>query len=160
MGIPVDGLSFDPDIAMRGLVIDAKSGNLLKVDRFGLVKRAMHGYEMLSPAGVQRAYGRDLVHLASSRWIFLNTLFSVSEGCLYMQVQCLGMPCMGSVWLLLPSSKLCLLQMVAKYDLGEIPSELQVVSYEGLWDLVKTAMFRTHVRSVAHCDWSDCCCDL
>lgn len=86
MGIPVDGLSFDPDIAMRGLVIDAKNGNLLKVDRFGLVKRAMHGNKMLSPSGVQKAYGRDLVHLASSRWIFLNTLFSVSEGCLYMQV--------------------------------------------------------------------------
>lgn len=93
MGIPVDGLSFDPEIAMRGLVIDAKSGNLLKVDRFGLVKRAMHGYRMLSPAGVQRSYGRDLVHLASSRWIFLNTLFSVSEGCLYMQVVICAFEC-------------------------------------------------------------------
>ena len=47
-----------------------------------------------------------------------------------------------------------MLQMVAKYDLGEIPAELQVASYEGLWDLVKTAMFRTHVCSLAHCDWS------
>lgn len=87
MGVPVDGLSFDPEIAMRGLVIDAKSGNLLKVDRFGLVKRAMHGDKMLTPAGVQRAYGRELVHLSDNRWIFLNTLFSVSEGCLYMQVR-------------------------------------------------------------------------
>lgn len=87
LGVPIDGMSFDPEVALRGLVIDAKSGNLLKVDRFGLVKRAMHGDKMLSPAGVQQAYARNLVHLGdSSRWIFLNTLFSVSEGCLYMQV--------------------------------------------------------------------------
>jgi hypothetical protein len=50
MGVPVDGLSFDPEVAMRGLVIDAKNGNLLKVDRFGLVKRAMHGQKMMTPS--------------------------------------------------------------------------------------------------------------
>ena len=38
------------------------------------------------------------------------------------------------------------MQMVAKFDLGEIPAELKVSTYEQLWGLVKTAMFRTHVR--------------
>jgi hypothetical protein len=86
MGIPTDGLSFYPEMAVRGLVVDSKKGNLLKVDRFGLVKRALHGDQMLSPADVQKVYGRELVHLSNSRWCFLNTLFSVSEGCLFMQV--------------------------------------------------------------------------
>ena len=63
-------------------------GSLLKVDRFGLVKRAMHGSKMMSPAEIRAVYGRDLVHLAqSSRWVFLNTLFSVSEGCMYTQAR-------------------------------------------------------------------------
>lgn len=39
-----------------------------------------------------------------------------------------------------------MLQLVAKYDLGEVPAELEVTSYDDLWTLVKTAMFRTHVR--------------
>lgn len=87
MGIPVDGLTFDPAVAVRGLIVDADKGNLLKADRFGLVKRAMHGSKMLAPLDVQKEYGRDLVQLSNtSRWFFLNTLFSVSEGCLFMQV--------------------------------------------------------------------------
>ena len=48
MGFPVDGLSFDPDLVIRGLVIDKEKGNLVKADRFGYVKRAMHGTTMLS----------------------------------------------------------------------------------------------------------------
>lgn len=91
MGIPVDGLTFDPAIAVRGLIVDASKGNLLKVDRFGLVKRAMHGSKMLAPLDVQKEYGRELVQLSdTSRWFFLNTLFSVSEGCLFMQVRAHG----------------------------------------------------------------------
>lgn len=67
--------------------MDVRRGSLVKVDRFGLVKRAMHGDRMLSPSDIRQIYGRDLVSLAeSSRWVFLNTLFSVSEGCMYMQV--------------------------------------------------------------------------
>ena len=37
MGIPVDGLSFDPDIAMRGLVIDAKSGRVATLFHFDFI---------------------------------------------------------------------------------------------------------------------------
>jgi HAD superfamily 5'-nucleotidase-like hydrolase len=147
MGIPTDGLSFDPEMAVRGLVVDSKKGNLLKVDRFGLVKRALHGDQMLSPADVQKVYGRELVHLSNSRWCFLNTLFSVSEGCLFMQVLVSS-----------SSPQLCLLsqchlhwlvdvQMVAKFDSGDMPVELKITSYEVLWGMVGQAMFRTHVRS-------------
>jgi 5' nucleotidase family len=60
-GIPVEGLRFDPRMVERGLVIDTLRGSLLKVDRFGLVKRAMHGARMLSPAEIRREYGRGQV---------------------------------------------------------------------------------------------------
>ncbi|KAM7487976.1 hypothetical protein LguiB_025460 [Lonicera macranthoides] len=86
MGFPVDGLAFDPDLVIRGLVIDKEKGNLVKADRFGYVKRAMHGTVMLSTQAVSEMYGRELVDLRKeSRWEFLNTLFSVSEAVAYMQ---------------------------------------------------------------------------
>ncbi len=51
----------------------------------------MHGTRMLSWQEIREAYGRELVNLRNEgRWVFLNTLFSVSEAVMYMQV---------SVWL-------------------------------------------------------------
>ncbi|KAJ6989294.1 hypothetical protein NC653_022005 [Populus alba x Populus x berolinensis] len=47
------GLAFDPDLVIRGLVIDKEKGNLVKADRFGYVKRAMHGTRMLSTQDVR-----------------------------------------------------------------------------------------------------------
>ncbi|KAI7741874.1 hypothetical protein M8C21_032446, partial [Ambrosia artemisiifolia] len=86
VGFPVDGLAFDPDLVIRGLVIDKENGNLVKADRFGYVKRAMHGTKLLSTRAVSEIYGRELVDLRKeSRWEFLNTLFSVSEAVAYMQ---------------------------------------------------------------------------
>ncbi len=34
-GVPVEGLSFDSQLVMRGLIVDKDRGNLIKVDRFG-----------------------------------------------------------------------------------------------------------------------------
>lgn len=34
-GVPVDGLQFDSDLVIRGLIMDKERGNLIKVDRFG-----------------------------------------------------------------------------------------------------------------------------
>jgi HAD superfamily 5'-nucleotidase-like hydrolase len=82
---PVEGLAFDPQMVTRGLVIDTELGNLVKANRFGFVKRAMHGTRMLGFDEQRAAYGQVLVDLNDARWVFLNTLFSLSEGCLYGQ---------------------------------------------------------------------------
>ncbi len=37
-GCNVDGLRFDSKLVIRGLIIDKKRGNLVKVDRFGCAK--------------------------------------------------------------------------------------------------------------------------
>ncbi|KAJ9181727.1 hypothetical protein P3X46_005791 [Hevea brasiliensis] len=122
MGFPVDGLAFDPDLVIRGLVIDKERGNLVKADRFGYVKRAMHGTKMLSTQAVSEMYGRELVDLRKeSRWEFLNTLFSVSEAVAYMQ-------------------------MVDRLDEGAIAAELGPLDYKGLYKAVGKALFRAHVE--------------
>ncbi|KAJ7955338.1 5-nucleotidase [Quillaja saponaria] len=122
VGFPVDGLAFDPDLVIRGLVIDKEKGNLVKADRFGYVKRAMHGTKMLSTQDVSEMYGRELVDLRKeSRWEFLNTLFSVSEAVAYMQ-------------------------MVDRLDDGTIASDLGPLDYKGLYKAVGRALFRAHVE--------------
>lgn len=84
-GWPMEGLDFDARMVTRGLVIDTELGNLVKANRFGFVKRAMHGTRMLEFQEQREAYAQTLVDLSDPRWIFLNTLFSLSEGCLYAQ---------------------------------------------------------------------------
>jgi HAD superfamily 5'-nucleotidase-like hydrolase len=84
-GWPMEGLDFDAAMVTRGLVIDTERGNLVKANRFGFVKRAMHGTRMLDFAEQRDTYAQTLVELADPRWVFLNTLFSLSEGCLFAQ---------------------------------------------------------------------------
>ena len=85
-GWPVQSLVFDQGMVARGLVIDTQMGNIVKANRFGLVRRAQHGTQTLSFGDQRVAYAGTQVDLADSRWVFLNTLFSLSEGCLYAQM--------------------------------------------------------------------------
>ena len=85
-GWPVEDLRFDQDMVARGLVIDTQLGNIVKANRFGLVRRAQHGTEPLAFGDQRRVYSGTLVDLSEARWVFLNTLFSLSEGCLYAQM--------------------------------------------------------------------------
>ncbi|MFZ9595818.1 MAG: HAD-IG family 5'-nucleotidase [Bdellovibrionia bacterium] len=85
-GWPVGHLRFDPTLAARGLIIDTEKGNLIKANRFGFVKQAMHGTSRLDFAEQRESYSRIIVDLMDRRWVFLNTLFSLSEGCIYAQL--------------------------------------------------------------------------
>jgi HAD superfamily 5'-nucleotidase-like hydrolase len=85
-GWAVEGLEFDPGMVARGLVIDTELGNVVKANRFGLVRRAQHGTAPLDFARQRDVYAGTIVDLADPRWVFLNTLFSLSEGCLYAQM--------------------------------------------------------------------------
>jgi HAD superfamily 5'-nucleotidase-like hydrolase len=85
-GWPVGHLTFDPQLAIRGLIIDTEKGNLLKANRFGFVKKAFHGTRPLDYEAQRDAYARTIIDLAERRWVFLNTLFSLSEACIYAQV--------------------------------------------------------------------------
>lgn len=60
----------------------------------------MHGTRMQSWSQIRDQYGRELVNLRNeSRWVFLNTLFSVSEAVMYMQVCPHSDPCVPTIWL-------------------------------------------------------------
>ncbi len=85
-GHPVDGLQFDGAMFARGLILDLELGNVVKANRFGYVTQAAHGTQLL-PHDVQRkSYSQVWVELSEPRWVFLNTLFSLSEACIYGQM--------------------------------------------------------------------------
>lgn len=85
-GWPVAALTFDPLLHTRGLVLDQELGNVVKADRFGYVRKASHGTQMLSFEEQRRVYRDVQVDLAEPRWVFMNTFFSLSEACLYTQL--------------------------------------------------------------------------
>ena len=85
-GWPVHDLAFDHSSVNRGLIIDRERGNLLKANRFGYVKHAAHGTRPLSPDEKKEAYARTVIDAADERYVFLNTLFSLSEAAMYAQV--------------------------------------------------------------------------
>ncbi len=85
-GWPVQHLAFEPASVIRGLVVDTEKGNLVKTNRFGFVRKAVHGTRALDFEEQRQEYARTLVDLEEPRWVFLNTLFSLSEGCLYRQL--------------------------------------------------------------------------
>ncbi len=86
-GWPVEDLEFDPHWVMRGLVIDLKLGNIVKANRFGYIWRATHGSQLMGYGEMRKAYTRTLVDLSDrSRWVFLNTFFSISAGVMYSQL--------------------------------------------------------------------------
>ena len=83
---PVEDLEFEPELAARGLVIDRELGNVVKANRFGFVKSACHGTATIPFEDLRRVYSRTVVDLGEPRWRFLNTLFAISECCMYMQL--------------------------------------------------------------------------
>jgi HAD superfamily 5'-nucleotidase-like hydrolase len=86
LGWPVDDLEFNPTFIVRGLVIDTELGNIVKANQFGYVKRAFHGTQQLDFESQRRVYARTIVDLSERRWVFLNTLFALSEACMYAQL--------------------------------------------------------------------------
>jgi HAD superfamily 5'-nucleotidase-like hydrolase len=123
-GWPVADLKFDPDFATRGLILDQELGNLVKATRFGYVMRACHGTRMLPHEAQRETYARVLIDLSEKRWVFLNTMFSLSEACLYAQ-------------------------LVDKLDAGELNQKL---SYRELYDVVRISINTAHLEGALKAD--------
>ncbi|MCA3009932.1 MAG: HAD-IG family 5'-nucleotidase [Phycisphaerales bacterium] len=117
-GHPVADLRFDPQLFPRGLILDLDRGNVVKANRFGYVTMAAHGVRVLPHDEVRRVYSGVWVDLSDKRWELLNTLFSLSEACLYGQ-------------------------MVELFDAGRVQG---VAGYEALYRMVKSTMDEAHLE--------------
>lgn len=119
-GWPVEGLVFDPELVVQGLVVDTERGNVVKANRFGYVKHAFHGTRPLPYDELRETYARTLVDLHDRRWRFMNTLFSISEAGIY-------------------------LQLVDLVDSGRMPAR---VGYDDLYDTVRRTLDEAHLEGL------------
>ncbi|KAL4566362.1 hypothetical protein LXL04_030476 [Taraxacum kok-saghyz] len=80
--------SFDWTYMVRGLVLDKKRGNILKMDRHKYVKVAYHGFRLLSKDEKVATYGNTLLRDAFDEpdYALIDTLFSLAEAYLFAQL--------------------------------------------------------------------------
>lgn len=115
---PVEPLRYQPDLMVRGLIIDRELGNIVKADRFGYVKYAFHGTKPMGFAQQRSSYARILIDLNEPRFKFLNTLFSMSEACIFAQ-------------------------LVDLLDKKDLPG---VLGYSDLYSIIRNALDEAHLE--------------
>jgi 5'-nucleotidase len=74
---------WEPAGAIRGLCVDKKLGNLLKIDGYAHISRARHGLNFLSKAEKKKQYPRGRIRIGKDRYRIFDTLFDMPEGILY-----------------------------------------------------------------------------
>ncbi len=79
----IRSLPYDHIFVMRGLFVDKQHGNLLKIDRFGVVGRAYHGRTPLPEDELTRLYRNERIRLKNREYAWIDTLFALPEACLY-----------------------------------------------------------------------------
>lgn len=80
----VRALHYDPHLAIRGLVVDRKLGNIFKMDRHCHVGRVYHGKRRLSKAERIEHYRNQRIRLHLPRYVWIDTLFALPEAAMYM----------------------------------------------------------------------------
>ncbi|KAK9136352.1 hypothetical protein Syun_015682 [Stephania yunnanensis] len=90
LGYPPELLewSFDWKYMVRGLVVDKKRGNILKMDRHKYVKVAYHGFTEMSKGEKMATYGNTLIRDSFDEpdYALIDTLFSLAEAYLFSQL--------------------------------------------------------------------------
>ncbi|HEY2924710.1 MAG TPA: HAD-IG family 5'-nucleotidase [Candidatus Eisenbacteria bacterium] len=79
-------LKYDPTFVIRGLVVDKKRGNLLKMDYFNFVSRGHHGLRELRAEERERAYRSSRIRLSHENYSSVDTLFHLPEVYLFLCV--------------------------------------------------------------------------
>ena len=110
-------LKFDAERVIRGLIVDQELGNLLKVNRFAYVKQGHHGLDAISFDRLRKDYGTS-IDLTTDRFTQLDTLFSLSEGCIFAQL----------------------------VDLFDRQGLAGVHDYRGIWTAVRRALDEAHIE--------------
>jgi 5'-nucleotidase len=86
--LPEKVFTYDPGFAIRGLLVDKQLGNLLKVSKFGEILTCYHGFRRYKKSEMVESYPNLQVREEDigKRFDSLDTLFSMSETCLFAQM--------------------------------------------------------------------------
>lgn len=80
------GLQFDYNLAIRGLVIDRKKGNILKVNRHCAIRNTYQGTHPLDFKNQQKLYRSTYIDLSDPDYMAVDTAFSISFATLFAQI--------------------------------------------------------------------------
>ena len=83
-------LRYNPQFVIRGLVVDRRRGNLIKMDSHNYVTRVFHGTRPLPDEERRRIYARRRLRITSEAYAPVDTLFHLPEAYLYQRLVDLG----------------------------------------------------------------------
>ena len=75
---------YDRNFVIRGLVIDKRRGNILKMDYYNYVARGYHGFRRVGADDRKTAYRSGRVRMSSDAYVSVDTLFHLPEVFLYV----------------------------------------------------------------------------
>ncbi len=82
----VRNLPFDYNLTIRGLVVDRKKGNLLKLNRHSSIRASYHGLSPMDFKSQQKMYKSTYIDLSDSNYMAVDTTFSISLATLIAQI--------------------------------------------------------------------------
>jgi 5'-nucleotidase len=71
------------DFPIRGLLIDKRTGHILKMNKFKIVQKGFHGLRELSKEELRSLYHSKKIRPATPRYHWIDTLYALSEATLY-----------------------------------------------------------------------------
>ncbi|MBA3535773.1 MAG: HAD-IG family 5'-nucleotidase [Tatlockia sp.] len=77
---------FNFEDAIRGLIIDSKNGNILKLSRYGAIRHSYHGTKQISYADQKKFYRSIYVDLNDPNYFAIDTSFSIAFCALFSQL--------------------------------------------------------------------------
>lgn len=72
--------------AIRGLVVDSKNGNILKLSRYGAIRQSYHGTKLIDFTEQKQFYRSIYVDLGDPNYMAIDTSFSIAFCVLYAQL--------------------------------------------------------------------------
>ncbi len=82
----INNFKFNFEEAIRGLIIDSKNGNILKLSRYGAIRQSYHGTRLINFAEQKRIYRSIYVDLNDPNYFAIDTAFSIAFCVLYSQL--------------------------------------------------------------------------
>lgn len=82
----IQSMRFNFNEAIRGLVIDSKHGNILKLSRYGAIRQSYHGTKAIDFAEQKSFYRSTYVDLSDPNYMAIDTSFSIAFCVLYGQL--------------------------------------------------------------------------
>lgn len=79
-------LKFNFSDAIRGLVVDSKNGNILKLSRYGAIRQSYHGTKLIDYVEQNQFYRSIYVDLGDPNYMAIDTSFSIAFCVLYGQL--------------------------------------------------------------------------